>query len=311
MSFTVADRTGTVRTFGDLAAAENAARSWQTPPSAATNNIAGPMPAIYDEAGNIVNGGVAYTAGGGTTSYDLPLVSDGGGNGGGGGGGGGGATTTTGTGEAITSSLASQYLKFLQSRTYGTGLEGQGTAGFGQLTPSARSQVAGRFQPRRTEFNLFGPGRGITTDEETDEVFAPMGTFGDFLRARPTGGSAGGYRTQGDINARVQNLRRLLADPTGGVGQSGFTAEQGATMRGLFADDPTRQMNAAMLGAGRGVNPYFRDAMRQGAESNYANFRANNPGVSWLDYANQVGLLGTPIEGPMYTAPQIGDESFT
>ena len=219
---------------------------------------------------------------------------------GGGGGGGGAGATTTGTGEAITSSLADQYLKFLQSRTYGTGLTRQGTAGFGQLTPTARSQVAGRFQPRRTEFNLFGPGRGITTDEETDEVFAPMGTFGEFLGARSTAGTGGGYRTQGDINARVQNLRRLLADPTGGVGQSGFTANQGMMMRGLFADDPTRQMNAALLGAGRGVSPYFRDAMRQGAEANYANFRANNPGVSWLDYANQVGLLGTPVVGSMY-----------
>jgi hypothetical protein len=179
----------------------------------------------------------------------------------------------------VTGSLGDQYRAFLQDQRYGVNLLNQQQATFGQLNPAARREMLSRFTPRATEFGLFGSGE------------APS-TFADYLQA-------GTPRTTADINTQVQNLRQLLAQTGGGLG-GGFGAKQAATLRGLYADDPEAQMNVGLLGAERGLNPYFRTALRRGAEQGFDAYRSANPGTSFLDYANQIGLLGSQTPTPIF-----------
>ena len=171
------------------------------------------------------------------------------------------------TSGAITGDLEDQFRTYLQGQTFGRG-DG---VGYGQLSPFARAQLRGRMAPAQTEFQLFGQGT----------------PFGTFLEDRPEGG-----RTQAQINQQVQNLRSLLGT-AGGLAGGGFQGAQAQALRGFFGDDEAAQKNAALLGASRGVNPYFRQALRTGAEEGFREYRAAFPGTSWLDYANQAGLLGT------------------
>jgi hypothetical protein len=168
----------------------------------------------------------------------------------------------------VTGNLEDQFRQYLEGQLLRGGSDA--TQGFAGLNPFARRQAMARMAPATTEFQLFGTGDA----------------FGTFLGDRPTAG-----RTREGINTQVQNLRKLLAAKQGGYGDSGFEGAQAQALRGYFGESDEAQMNAALLGASRGVNPYFRGAMRTGAEEGYKAYRAGKPGTSWLDYADAVGLL--------------------
>jgi hypothetical protein len=160
-----------------------------------------------------------------------------------------------------------------------------GGRSLGQLNPAAQQQIRGEFQNRLSQFALFGAGVPTAGGEP---IYGEP-AFTQFLGQDVPTAEA--------LTGRLQLLRDIRARD---VDESApdVSAAEGAFLEGYFFDiNKSEQSQERVMRAGlqptlvSSASPYFNEAFTRGAETGFKQWLAENPTLSFLDYAQEIGLF--------------------
>jgi hypothetical protein len=178
-----------------------------------------------------------------------------------------------------------------------------GGRSLGQLNPAAQRQIRGEFPNRLSQFALFGAGVPTAKTPENLEGAPIFGeqAFTQFLgQAVPTA-EALTERLQllRDLRARRKREDLEVADvPLEDEPSVPLTAAEEAFLGGYFFDlSMPSESTERVLRAGlqptlvSSASPFFNEAFARGARSGFGQWLAENPTLSFLDYAQETGLF--------------------
>jgi len=160
-----------------------------------------------------------------------------------------------------------------------------GGRSLGQLNPAAQQQIRGEFPNRLSQFALFGAGVPTAGGEP---IYGEP-AFTQFLGQDVPTAEA--------LTGRLQLLRDIRAQDVDELAPDVSAAEQAFLDGYFFPIDKPWESQERVMRAGlqptlvSSASPFFNEAFASGAETGFKQWLAENPTLSFLDYAQEIGLF--------------------